>query len=518
MNREKTSLILILLISSIIVFSLSFNKKPLSHLHSWNQITTLTHIKYLANGLVSWTQPLDTITRISSHPEIKKIEIKEPFSDFRIYEEFPLYHVISALTSIILNLQPENAGRIISILCFILGGFGLFKLCKVFSPLKTYSQESLYSLLLWSSSYPITYYGSAIMSDIMMTAFMIWSAYFFILFNQFKKTSTLITGLLIASLASLSKSYGILAVLPYILLPFIQKAKPPNQKIKKSYVILLILSILPVIVWHSWTLQQAGAQEVFSHSLSQKLNAISSPGFILSLQKYFFRYLSYLPGVVFLYYSVIKYGSIKSIKNEIFVLLLSWIIGCICYLIFTADKIEDHDYYLLPLSPGLFLIAGFGIKHVREKIAEKTNKTLLISAITALIYLSPAPINLTNLIKALKENPDVIPCAELLKENVPGRDLSGILTDSGRFNSITYYGERFGLKIENTEFPVSHYMPYGIKWLLINLPEEEYAKLSLWVQKQPEIGEEGLRKLLSLYDSKKRSRTCALFSLKENEK
>jgi hypothetical protein len=120
-----------------------------------------------------WNKPIDVVTRISAHPEPRRISNHFPYDDFRIYEEFPLYHMIAAKSGRF-GLSLEKSGRLLSVISFILGGFGIFALSRF---LTTPILASI-STLLWSISFPVLYYGQSIMSDMSMTAFAIWSFYF----------------------------------------------------------------------------------------------------------------------------------------------------------------------------------------------------------------------------------------------------------------------------------------------------------------------------------------------------
>lgn len=500
--REAKALIVL---CTVLLLISSAGKLPIGYLHSWNQITTLSHISILSLDLSLWNAPLDVVTRVSAHPTPKKLSPDSPYSDFRIYEEFPLYHLLSALLAKI-GGGLEDSSSLISALSYALAGLGLFKLCSTFLS----SRSAFYALFLWLVSFPVLYYGQAIMSDMSMTAAAIWSIYYFVKYENTKLQKHALAGLLLATLSSLFKSFGIIALLPWFL----------HFLSRKKYFLAILIAVIfsaPIIGWHTWTISQSGHQEISSHSLNAKISILLSTEYILSLQKYFFRYLSYAPGIVVILFScmtLLKREKSLNTNPILRFLLPSWIFASAVYLIFSADKIPDHDYYFLLISPGFFILGGHAIHLISEKLQTRFSRNFLSPFLPWIILLSVLPFSLSNLNKALKHNQDVTTCGEVVHAHSPKSAIIGNLSDISRHNSIIYYANRFGLTIEQDLLPLSHYLPYGLSYLVLNFSEEEYNAKEKWLYENNGVNLELVMKVEGLQDFKSRRRTCALFEVK----
>jgi hypothetical protein len=119
---HRRYLLLILGIAATLL-CLAARSKPIGYLHSWNQITTLTHISAIVDDPASWHLPYDRVTPLP-YP-IKTIQVAKPYVDFRVFEEFPLYHLLAAAVSY-LGMSVEDAGRILSLLFWALGAIGIY--------------------------------------------------------------------------------------------------------------------------------------------------------------------------------------------------------------------------------------------------------------------------------------------------------------------------------------------------------------------------------------------------------
>lgn len=494
-----------------LLFLASYSKKPISYLHSWNQITTLSHIREISNmGFTMWNKPVDVVTRLSAHPDEKKISLEPPYSDFRIFEEFPMYHILAASISHT-GISLENASKLISIFFYVFGSYGLYYIC-----LSAFNKNNaILTLILWSTSFPVLYYGQSIMSDTAMTAFAIWSFYFLIKYQKDNSTRILIAGLSCLIISSLFKSYGLVLAIPWFM---------HFYKSKKiiSGLTLLALSGIPVVSWHVWTLFQEGHQEIISHGILEKLKFILSIEFLFIFQKYIFRYLGFLPGAIF-FLSIVLYftSSIRSFfndKSRTINLLKLWIFPTIVYLVFTADKLSHHDYYFLLLSPGLFVITAITIQFVTHYLQEKEllkgkNKVYLVTL--AIIIISPSVQSFLSLHKALKENSDVTQCSENIRVHTEEKSLIAYASDVSRYNSLAYYSERRGLILEQMNFPLERYVPYGVTHIAVNLPETEFNDYKYWIEKQafPKLRQISLK--TDLIDFKNRKRSCGLWKVNQ---
>ncbi len=493
-------LLFIVLISGSLLLILSLGNKPVGYLHSWNQVTTLSHIREIARDPEMWKNPIDVVTRLSAHPVPKLISLEAPYSDFRIYEEFPLYHLLSAHLSKS-GISLENSSKIISILSFFIASFGIYSLTMAVSSY----QSSITATILWCISFPVLYYSQAIMSDIGMTAFTIWGLYFLVKYIRNESYKTAISGLICIAISSLFKSYGLLFMISWVYIFF-------RKKRFLSGLFLCALFSLPVLSWHIWTLLQEGHQEITSHNISDKIKILFSAQFYLTLQKYLFRYLGILPGIVLLIYLLQFLGKKSKVNPNEFLLFLLWGVPSFIYLIFTAEKLPDHDYYFLLIAPGFFVMSGLALNYFWNSYNSKNyQKYLFIGYVV--IVLSPLPQTYLSLKKSLKENHDVIVCSDTISQMVPEKNLVGYLSDVSRYNSLAYYAGRFGLIIEDQNFPLSHYLGYGMNHIAVNLPDEDFEVFSNWLNQQKDIETKKIIHLDTLLDFKSRKRNCGIWEI-----
>jgi hypothetical protein len=476
MNRPHSILICCI---ALVLAILSFNVKPIGYLHSWNQITTLVHISALSRDLTSWHKPHDVVTRLPVSDT--KITVAAPFDDFRIFEEPPLYHLISALLSRVGSLgarlsqifSPENAARFVSIAMWAFGAFGIFHLgASTAAPL-----VATITLFLYCCSFPVAYYGAAIMSDSAMTSMWIWSLVYCGRWARAGRYSNLLAAVACGCLAGLFKSYGLIALIPPLALETYRVAVM-RAPLKRLFPVIALAAVaaMPTLLWHWYAAMSPGHQEFQSHSLPLKLNTIASFEFWNALQKGYFRYLSYVMGGVAIL-SGIFWIKAKSphIPQTIWLAALT----AVLFIFATADKIPHHDYYLLMPAVPVFVI-----------VATSTSRTLLLLPtrlqlpVLCVLIIGMAAPALFNVRKALREHSDVIPCAELVAAHTTPPELIATYADVTRYNSIAHYAGRFGVRVEDTSIPIRRYHAAGANSLVVDLPPTQFEQFEGWLNKQ----------------------------------
>jgi hypothetical protein len=459
---------------------LSFNVKPIGYLHSWNQVTTLVHISALSRDFSSWHKPHDVVTRLPAAD--KKLAVAPPFEDFRIFEEPPLYHLVSALLTRLGSIgtdsfqifSPENAARLISIVMWGIGACGIIYLgASSATPL-----VSTITLILYCCSFPVAYYGCAIMSDTAMTSMWLWSLVYLGQWEQGGRHSKLLAALAFGGLAGLFKSYGLIALIPPLALETyrVMAGHAPLKRLL-SVIALAALAATPTLLWHWHAATSPGHQEFQSHSLALKINTIASFEFWNALQKGYFRYLSYVMGGAAILSGIIwfKRKSTLKLPHTIWIAAFTGIF----FIFVTADKIPHHDYYLLMPAVPVFVIAATLISKALLILPAHVRLPLL--CVLAIGIAAPSFFNVK---KALKEHSDVIPCAELLAAHSAPSELIAAYADVTRYNSIVYYADRFAVRVEDTIFPIRRYQAAGASSLVIDLPPAQFERFDKWLDKQ----------------------------------
>lgn len=495
---HKRYLLLILGIAAILL-CLAARSKPIGYLHSWNQITTLTHISAIVDDPASWHLPHDRVTPLP-HP-IKTIQVAKPYDDFRVFEEFPLYHLLAAAVSH-LGMSVEDAGRILSLLFWGLGAVGIYMVAT----LAAQPAVAALTLLLYCCSFPVAYYGVAIMSDTAMTTLWIWSLLLLGRSRGLTNNAAIVSGLCCALFSGLFKSYGLLSLVPWGItaLGAMVTHRPQRSEKPPKYGLIfcgIALAAAPTIAWHFVSNTHGGHQEFESHSLTKKLLMLTSWDFWNALQKGYFRYLSYIPGSYTLIAGIcwLRARQYRRIPNVIWLAALS----SISFIFLTSDKIPHHDYYLLMPAVPLFVIAASITSFSLQELASRRRIAATVALVTAIAIPS-----FLNLKKALTENSDVLACAQLLASTTDHQELVGIYSDSSRYNSINFYARRFGVRVENETHPLAQYLQTGVRYIVTNLPPHEYERFHHWLihQKAPTM----LRQITAP-DYKGLSRTCAVF-------
>ena len=83
--------------------------------------------------------------------------------------------------------------------------------------------------------------------------------------------------------------------------------------------------------------------------------------------------------------------------------------------------------------------------------------------------------------KAQRENPDVVVCADVIRQATAPSDIVAFLSDTQRYNSLAYYSGRRGLHVEEFAFPVDRYVRHGAQVVVIALSAAQQDAARRWV-------------------------------------
>lgn len=488
-------------------FSLRFREPPIGYLHSWNQITTLAQTDSISRDFRNILAPEDVVTRLSWEGELGESVKKNPRLRFVVYEEFPLYQTLAAAVGKAFgNLL---SARLLSIVAFIITALGIFRLSAVCG------QREHLSLFIFCSSFPYLFYGQAIMSDMWMAASITW---FYVYAERWMRSQAAKDlGLMIgfSLLGSLFKSYGLIFVLciPVIVCLGVSGGKAGRLARLRGFalgVLILALASAPIICWHFFTLGLEGHHETVSHSLSAKLEALSSMELYKNLWKMLFRYLGYLPGALcllcLLFPRCRKALGCKEMGNW----LNLWMWMSMLYLLFTLDKLTAHDYYFLPVFvPLVVLAADFAMGLFR--LLELRGHRVILGLSFALVFLLNPFLGFRAFFKATRPNPDVVQCAEAIRSRGTDSMLIATLTDVSRFNSLAYLSGMRAINVEGNDVPLCQYQSRGAKLLVLNLAADDYEKAQTWVRSQ--LGKAPEHSLRDLVDFRGRPRVCSIWTM-----
>jgi hypothetical protein len=152
------------------------------------------------------------------------------------------------------------------------------------------------------------------------------------------------------------------------------------------YGVVLLAGLIPAIAWYAWVIPQWKGNMVVQGMMNNQrstgeLAEILWTHLVSTLPELFLNYVSvifFLAGIAWVFRK-------KNGKNPVFIALALWGLGTIAYLLFELNAIgKEHDYYLLPFLPLLFILVTTGIRALLRKSITLSYATLLILAVAPL--------------------------------------------------------------------------------------------------------------------------------------
>jgi hypothetical protein len=496
LSKYHTHFLLSVLLIVVSLFASTINNPPTSYLHSWNQVTTLVAIDDISKDVSTWNKPRDVVTRVERGTNSVR---------FQIFEEFPLYHSISAFLGNLLD-NNEIAARIVSIFFYFLSAFYLYSLSE-----SIYNKKSAwFALLIYLFSFPYLYYGQAIMSDMAMTSMLMGCCYYLDLWSKKGAPRYLILSAVLITFAGLFKSYAIIFTLLFV---FEGMRNRRGSYLRFfTFSLLAVACSLPTLIWHFYGFLLPIYNETASHSLSTKISTIFSVELYRSFFKIYFRYLNTIPAILLIIGITISLTKgFKTLEKADLSLLKKWIFIAILFLLLVTDKLLHHDYYYLMFFPPIVIITGYYISLFYNYISVRYSSILCVFIISVFLAITGCE-GFRHYDKATRNNPDVHACADAIQAHTSPQDLIGSLTDSSRYNALAYYSNRLAVNIEQDLLPLSRYTEVGARFLVINLPESDIVNFSSDFQNQLR-DKDLLFENMELKDYKGNSRVCRVYDL-----
>ena len=494
MERWTKRLVVVIAVCSALLLLRGINARPTGYLHSWNQVSTLAVVRQLHQAPLGILYPRGVVASVTV--PVKPGDAAD--TRFLNYQEFPLYHLLAAQLGRVMP-SLEVASRVLSLLFWLLQWWALARLFRGQG-----RHVQLCADLLYFTSCAGLYYGQAIMSDIAMAAAGAWAIERSLAWRESKNVRALCAAVGFVCISSLFKSYGLIFALPvaFLVLPTVEGIP------RRAAVLALIAgSALPVLAWHIFTFQQGGYQEVASHSFAAKFAALADGALYRGLWRDYVHYVGLIPGVlaVLLWlYRLVRRSDYWALP----VWALVWLIAAIPYALLTLDKLSAHEYYLLPFLVPLLAVVVLPLGWLLEHVRAAHNWGLVVLLCLVHVFLG-----YKNLLKAQRENPDVIACADAVRSVTAPGDLLAILTDVSRYNSIAYYAERRGLHVEEFAFAPGRYRAEGAQALVIALAQERFSAAEKWLLDGQGGAKVRLADVQDLKDFRGKMRRCAVCTL-----
>jgi 4-amino-4-deoxy-L-arabinose transferase-like glycosyltransferase len=355
MNKTKILLFIILFIG--FVLRLYRFDGPLADWHSWRQAeTSMVSRNFVNDGFDLLHPRMDNISNVQSGGAM----VDNPHGYF--FVEFPLYNAAQAgLFKLFGIFTLEAWGRLVSIFASTLAALFLYLIV---------SRHSNKTLGLLSAAFyafiPFNiYYGRIILPDSSMVMAILGGIYFFDRWiEQNKNLLFFVLALLFTTSALLLKPVAVFFVLPMLYLAW----KKFGWKIVINWQLWLfaIVSVAPLIWWRMWMLQ-------FPEGIPHSQWLLNGNG--IRFRPSFFRWILYerLTKLLLGYMGIgiFLYGlwSVRKIKEWMF--FVSFLLSSLIYVCVVATGSVQHDYYQIPVMPGVAIFCAFGSYYLYQWTVKK---------------------------------------------------------------------------------------------------------------------------------------------------
>lgn len=276
-----------------------------------------------------------------------------------IGSEFPIFNFLSYLWFKIFGFS-HWAGRLINLVTSSIGIYYFYKIVKRYFTIEVAFSASF--ILIVSGWFG---FSRKIMPDTFSVSLILIGLYYATVFLDKWKRRDLFIFMFLATLGGLSKmpSVSILAVLA---IPVLSSAYPKRQKLEligASSVIILILGLW-YFYWVPHLLDVYGYKLFFPRGILQGLKELIVNWFD-TLDKFFFA--SFFSFVAFFFFLKGLFNSIKD-KNKLILWSMFFVsLVFIFYMMKTGDVFSFHSYYIIPFTPIMALIAGYGLSKLKAR-------------------------------------------------------------------------------------------------------------------------------------------------------
>ena len=276
-----------------------------------------------------------------------------------IGSEFPVFNFLTYLWFKIFGFS-HWAGRLINLVVSSIGIYYFYRIVKrYFTTEVAFSAAFILIVSGWFG------FARKIMPDTFSVSLVIISLYYASIFLDKWQRKDLLLFTFFATMGALSKmpSVSILAVLA---IPVFSSKYPLRQKLElmgAGTIVMLFLGLW-YFYWVPYLLDTYGYKLFFTRDLLQGLKELIFNWFD-TLDKFFFA--SFFSFVAFFFFLKGLYNSFKD-KNKLILLSLFYIsLIFLFYMMKTGDVFSFHSYYIIPFTPIMALIAGYGLSKLKAK-------------------------------------------------------------------------------------------------------------------------------------------------------
>jgi len=379
--------------------------------------------------------------------------------------EFPLYQWVTAQAQRAFG-ERLIVARLVMYLMAAAGFFGLYALLRAaaFEPI-----VALTTTLLFQFSALIYYYSINPFSDVLALSFGLWYLAFTMRYAARPTMASLIGAAVCLALATLCK-------LPFLMLSVAGIACFARLLFReKNYVRATVFAgvqlpaLLPAFAWYAWVMPGWEGDAITSGVFAGGMTAADFWSYLWYNFSYVFpeQLLSWatLPFLFAGLYTLTRSGDERNVYT--------WSLLGVSFLYFflQINNIERvHDYYLLPLMPGLYLVLATGLAFLLRRFPKRgpwvAGTLVAIAVVSGVSTASPKwDLRFTYF------DHDVIQYQEALAAAVPDDEPVAMLNDPtvGMFayairkNGYIYWGD--GLKVIWLKDQIAH---YNVRYLYSN--------------------------------------------------
>lgn len=295
--------------------------------------------------------------------------------------ELPVMQWSFAVFYKILDTDLPAASRVLTFIVGLLSLWGMFALIRNIT-----SNKWMGMIGAWALNFsPVFYYYTVNpLPDNFSLCAGIWSLAWFFKWQQEQKTSQAVLSALMLSLATLSK-------LPFIVYGFVPAAYfiadlIRNRKLRRENIAMaasFILFIIPAAIWYIKAIPTW-----HNNGVVAGISAGESWARVLELLEYhalhMFPQLLIVPKMLpFFLLGLVLVFSKRVRRHRTFPYLVACSVGVLIYFFYELNMIgTDHDYYMFPFLPLIFLLVSYGA----WMFFEKRKIWLMVPAIAVMLY------------------------------------------------------------------------------------------------------------------------------------
>jgi len=439
-----------------ILVRIPFLTAPIADRQSWNQCSTATVIRNFATKDFDLFHPQwDVLDPGTTEPNIEA-------------EEAPIYSGAAALL-----YRLFGAGhawpRLLSILGMALGGLFLFRLGRrLFDP-----ATGVLGLVLWQlGPYP-WFFGRTIMSDPWMLAASIAAADYFHKWLERDETADLYKAGLATCLAGLFKAFSLhIGIL--FLIAAIWRRGPGVIKDKRLYIFGAISLALPLAwIWYASrigslgnVLAEPGGTIAGAPHLWGDFGLLFKPEFWAKIQSRVFD-RSLTPVVTLLAGASLVFSATRKKSGYLWL----WMFSVLCYVMIVRSGNLEHNYYQLPFTPPLALLAGAGLTGLTQKAGMRISKDKFLFAVL-LVFLVVSGLYVR---AEYRQDLSSVRAGELAREfSAPGDILLVLDPGATRKNQVLYHANRRGWHVRRLNAEgVEKYRKWGADFAVVCLSKDQ---------------------------------------------